>query len=69
MIQGMLECLGMSLFSGCCGTGCGVLAQGLLRLEGAPATLSVDFLGAWVPLVPVTSGAVADTVSSSPLIL
>ena len=40
------------------------------RLEGTHATGQVEFLGAWVPLVPVTPGGVGtDVVSSSPLIL
>ena len=39
------------------------------RLKGTHAPGHVEFLGAWVPLVPVTSCVVADVVSSSPLIL
>jgi hypothetical protein len=40
-----------------------------LRLEGTCATGPVEFLRAWVSLVPVTFGVGADVVSSSPLIL
>lgn len=36
---------------------------------GTCATGLVEFLGAWVPLVPVTSSVGVDVVSSSPLIL
>jgi hypothetical protein len=39
------------------------------RLEGTRALGWVEFLAAWVPLVPITSSAGADVVSSSPLIL
>ena len=39
------------------------------RPEGTCATGQVEFLGAWVLLVPVTPGVGADVVSSSPLIL
>jgi hypothetical protein len=39
------------------------------RPEGTCATGRAEFLGAWVPLVPLTSGVGADVVSSSPLIL
>ena len=37
------------------------------RLEGTHATGRAEFLGAWVPLIPVTSGVGADVISSSPL--
>ena len=40
-----------------------------LRPKGTCATGQVEFLGAWVPLVPVTPCLGADVVSSSPLIL
>jgi hypothetical protein len=40
-----------------------------LRLEGTCATGQVEFLGAWVLLVPVTPGVGANVVSSSPLII
>jgi hypothetical protein len=40
-----------------------------LRQEGTCCTGQVEFLGACVPLVPVTPGVGADVVSSSPLIL
>ena len=46
-----------------------VLSGHGLRPEGTCATGWVDFPGAWVLLVPVTSGFGADVVSSSPLIL
>ena len=39
------------------------------RRAGSCATDQAEFLAAWVPLVPVTSGVGADVVSSSPLIL
>jgi hypothetical protein len=39
------------------------------RPEGTCATGQAQFLGAWVPLVPVTSHVGADFVSSSPLVL
>ena len=38
-------------------------------LEGTSATGQTEFLGAWVPLVPVTSSVGADVMSSSPLIM
>jgi hypothetical protein len=34
-----------------------------LRLEGTCATGLAEFLGAWVPLVPLTSGVGVDVVS------
>ena len=40
-----------------------------LRLEGTCATGQVEFLGDYVPLVPVTPGVGTDVVSSSFLIL
>jgi hypothetical protein len=71
-----IECVRVHVsgsFSGFCGTGCSVHAQGLLRAEaqteGTRATGQVEFLGVWVLLVTVTSGVVSDVVSSSPLIL
>ena len=39
------------------------------RLEGTRVTGWVEFRGAWVPLIPVTSSVGADVVSSSSLIL
>jgi hypothetical protein len=59
--------------SGCCGTGCGVCSQGLLRAPVQtgrnPCYWSAEFLGAWVQLVLITSSVGTDVVSSSPLIL
>ena len=40
-----------------------------LRVDGTCAAGQVEFLGAWVPLLPVSPGVGADVVSSSPLIL
>ena len=40
-----------------------------LRLEGTSPTGRTEFLGAWVPLLPVTAGVGEDVTSSSPLIL
>jgi hypothetical protein len=62
---------GSGASSGGCGTGYRVSAQNLpwSRLEETCATCWAEFLGTWVPLVPVTSRVGADVVSSSPLIL
>ena len=67
MILSMLEPLGVELPLGVLGLA--VELEHQLRPEGTHATGRLEFLGAWVLLVPVTSGVGADVVSSSPLIL
>ena len=73
MILGVLEHLGVELPLGVVGLAAEfehkVCSGHWPRLEGTCATGWAEFLGAWVPLVPVTSGVGKDVVSSSPLIL
>jgi hypothetical protein len=73
MILGVLECLGVDVPLGVMGLAAEfepkVCSGHCLRLEGTCATGWVEFLGAWVLLVPVTSSFMADVVFSSPLIL
>ena len=72
MILGVLELLGTEIPLGIVGLAVEfvpkVCSQHRTRHEGTHATGQAEFLGAYVPLVPVTSGVVADVVSSSPLI-
>ena len=73
MVLGMLEHLQLELLLGFVGLAVELAPKVYLghqpRLKGSCATSRAEFLGAWVPLVPVTSGVGADVVSSSPLIL
>jgi hypothetical protein len=70
---GLLECLGMEIFLCVVGLdeefGPNVCSGNRPRLEGTYATVRVEFLGDWVPLVPVTPSVGTDVVFSSPLIL
>jgi hypothetical protein len=64
---------GSGASSGCCGTGCGVSTQGLLRALAQVRRNLCHWLGEVAgclspPLVPVTPGIGVD-VSSSPMIL
>jgi hypothetical protein len=72
-VLGVLECLGLELLLGVVGLAVEFEPKDCighkLRLEGTCATGRVEFLVAWVLLVPVTSRIGADVVSSSPLIL
>jgi hypothetical protein len=67
---GVLECLGMELYLGFVRLGMEfeplVCSGHWLRPKGTCATGGVEFLGAWVLLVPVTSSVGAGVVSSSP---
>ena len=73
MVLGVLECLGEEIFLGVVGLAVElapkVCSGHRPRQEGTCATSQADFLSAWVPLVPVTSGVGAEVVSSSSLIL
>ena len=70
MILGMLENLGVELPLVVVGLGVAlapIIYSGYWpRLEGTCATDLVEFLCAWVPLVPVTPSVGRDVVSSSP---
>ena len=72
-MMGMLEHLGVELPLGVVGLGVEfepkVCSGHWLSLEGTCATSRVEFLGAWVPLVPVTLSVEVGVVSSSRLIL
>ena len=72
-ILGMLECLGVELPQGVVELAVEftlkICSRQWPRPEGTCATGQVDFLGAWVPLVPVTPGVGVDIVPSSSLIL
>jgi hypothetical protein len=69
----MVEHLGVELLLGVVGLAMEfepkVCSGHQLRLEATCTTGQVEFLGAWIPLVPVTPSVWADVVSSSPLIL
>ena len=67
----MLKCLGMERPLGVVGLAAGVLAQDLLRARAQTgrATVQVEFLCAWVMMVPVTPGVGTNVVSSLPLII
>ena len=69
MILGVLEHLGVELTLSVVGLAAElelkVCSGHRPRLEGTCATGWVEFLGAWVPLVPVMSGFGADASSSS----
>ena len=69
----MLVCLGMDLSWNILGLAVEFVPKvcaGLHpRPDGTCATGLMELLGAWVLLVPVTSGVAADLVSSSPLTL
>ena len=73
MILCVLEYLGVDLHLGVVGLAAEfepkVCSGHRPRLEGTRATGLVEFLGAWVLLVPVTSGVGVDVVFSSHLIL
>ena len=73
LVLGVLEHLGVELPLGVVGLAAEfvpkVCSGHWLRPEGTCATGWVEFLGAWVLLVPVTSGVGVDVVSSPPLIL
>ena len=69
----MLECLGVELPLGVVELSVDfvpkVCSGHRTREEGTHASGHAKFLGAWVPLVPVTSGVWAAVVSYSPLLL
>ena len=75
MIPGLLKCLGVELPLGVVGLGAEFVPKvclgHLLRLEGICEIGPVEFLGAWVPLDPVTTdlGAVILSSSSDAMIL
>ena len=73
MVLGILECLGVELFLGVVELAVKfmpkVCSGHWLRPERTCATGWVEFLGAWVPLFPVTPGVRADALFSSSLIL
>lgn len=73
VILGVLEHLGVELLLGFVGLavefGPKVCSGHWPRPEGTCVTGWMEFLGAWIPLVPVTSSIGTDVVSSSPLIL
>jgi hypothetical protein len=73
VILGVLEHLGVEFPLGVVGLAAELVPKVCSghwpRPEGTCATSGVEFLHAWVPLVPVTPCVVADVVSSSPLIL
>ena len=73
MILGVLEHLGVDLPLGVVGLAAEfppkVCSGHQTTLEGPLTTGQAEFLGTWVPLVPVTSCVQADVLSSSPLIL